>query len=230
MVLETLAERFPLRELTVTAAGRDWQITAVTDQGALVDRIKTDADLENFPYGLMLWASAVGLAAKLTQIPEMLHGKPVLEIGAGIGVAGLAAAHVGAAEVILTDFLDDALVLCQHNATINSIRNVCVQKADWRNWPTDLGPFPLIIGSDVLYDRTVHPLLSALLPRLVAPGGTVLLSDPLRPQALDFIEQLERTQQWDITMESAQVFFDGQRKDLAFFLLTRRMTGTDSTG
>ncbi|MDX1934130.1 MAG: hypothetical protein SFU56_16135 [Capsulimonadales bacterium] len=217
--IQLLAERYPLTEVTIAAAGRDWRIVAVTDQDALANRIRTEEDLCNFPYGLMLWASAIGLAQKLSAEPERIRGRRVLEIGAGIGVAGLAAAHLGGV-VTQTDYLEEALILCRHNARVNGIAGTVTRRGDWRAWPSDLPPFPVVIGSDVLYDREMHPVLRELLPSLVEPGGTVLLSDPIRPQALDFTESLERTGRWSVAMEGLQVRFESQVKDLALFHLT----------
>src|SRR5438874_6795266 len=34
--------------------GREWRVTAVQDQDALLDSVFTDADLQAFPYGLLL--------------------------------------------------------------------------------------------------------------------------------------------------------------------------------
>lgn len=50
----------------------------------------------------MLWPSAVILARWLCHHPYLLDNKDVVEIGAGLGLVGLAAAHF-AARVLLTD-------------------------------------------------------------------------------------------------------------------------------
>ncbi len=55
-----LSKPFPLVEKQLTIAGRLWNLTLVEDQNALMDNLQTDEDLENFPYGLMLWPSALG--------------------------------------------------------------------------------------------------------------------------------------------------------------------------
>ena len=183
-------------------------------------RVHDEADLANFPYGLMLWPSAVGLAQALAERPSLLSGARVLEIGCGIGLAGLAADASGAARVVQTDYHEDALHLARCNAMQNGIGRVEMRRGDWRDFPADLcGVSDWVIGSDVLYDREMHDTLERLLPRLVAPGGTILLSDPLRPQALSFVERLEDSGFWRTEVDAQKIVFDGQKREIALFTL-----------
>ena len=99
---------------------------------------------------------------------------------------------------------------------INSIEGIVVRPGDWRDFPADIGVFDLIIGSDVLYERTLHSCLAALLPRLIAPGGRILLSDPLRPQAFDFVAQRE-AEGWNVEMDSEMISWEGEPREIAFF-------------
>ncbi|CAM9151666.1 unnamed protein product, partial [Ectocarpus fasciculatus] len=51
------------------------------------------------------WDCSLVLAKYLDQRPEEVRGKRVLELGCGVGLPGVAAAVVGATEVILTDMV-----------------------------------------------------------------------------------------------------------------------------
>jgi predicted nicotinamide N-methyase len=65
--------------------------------------------------------------------------------------------------------------------------------ADWTR-PAELlarGPFSLVLAADVLYERRNVPVLLELLPRLVAPGGEILLADPGRATADTFLELVD---------------------------------------
>ena len=53
--------------------------------------------------GHILWPSATILSHYLVSTPSLISGKRVLEIGAGVGLCGLVAAHLGAHSVVLSD-------------------------------------------------------------------------------------------------------------------------------
>ncbi len=95
LTIEERLARVDLHRYTLTAAGRSWLIDAVKDQ----DRLLAAADhFDNFPYGLLLWDGAVVLADALAEIGS-LEGRSVLELGAGVGLTGLAARHLKASVV-----------------------------------------------------------------------------------------------------------------------------------
>ena len=52
--------------------------------------------------GLITWDGAIVLAKYLETHPTIVHGKSVLELGAGTGVAGIAAVLLGASSALLT--------------------------------------------------------------------------------------------------------------------------------
>ena len=64
---------------------------------------------------------------------------------------------------------------------------------DWRDPPPELldaAPFDLVVAADVLYERRNAEALASLLPRLVGPKSTVLITDPRRPDAGHLVEAL----------------------------------------
>lgn len=213
-----LASAYPLVDFALTIAGREWRLTAVRDQEALVDRVETDADLEHFPYGLLLWASAVGLAERLAEQPALVVGKRVLEIGAGVGLPGLVAQSLGGS-VTQTDYQTAALSLARLNAAQNGIDGIRCLLADWRAFPS-LDRFDLLLGSDVLYERTLHYELTHLFARVLALGGLLLLSDPLRPQAVEIVDRLER-EGWRIGIETRTVEWKDDPREIALFFARR---------
>lgn len=210
-----MRQDYPLVTQSVSAAGRTWTLRCVTDQDALMESVQTDEDLANFPFGLLLWASAVALATRLEQQPSLVAGKRVLELGAGVGFVGLVAAQLGGS-VTLSDYHPAALQLCQTNAELNQISGVTVCKGDWRDWPEALCNFDLIVGADILYERTLHPALTTLLARL---GGTILLADPIRPAALEFVEKRE-AEGWQVITEPKRLHWGGEWRDLMLLWLT----------
>lgn len=77
--------------------------------------------LEEPPYWCFCWASGLVLARWLAQNPQWVHGKRVLDFGAGSGVAAIAAAKAGALEVVACDLDPLALEACKANAALNEV-------------------------------------------------------------------------------------------------------------
>ncbi len=193
--LPDLATRFPLETVTIPIGDRTWQITCVTDQDALLDGVN---EVEHVPYGFLLWESAVALAGWLAERPDQVAGKRVLELGAGVGLAGLMARHLGA-DLWQTDHRADVLLLAQENARQNDVVLPHQFIADWRNWD-HTAQYDLILGADILYERAMHQHLAPIFRTNLAPGGTLVLSDPSRPQALELIAAME-DEGWQIGIE-----------------------------
>jgi predicted nicotinamide N-methyase len=111
----------------------------------------------------------------------------VLELGCGLGLPSIAAA-LGGAEVLATDWSQDALAFCEENARRNHAR-VMTARWDWGGPAPVNGPFDLVLAADVLYEqRNVDQLLD-LLPRLVI-GGEVWLTDPRRAPGMRFLSEV----------------------------------------
>jgi predicted nicotinamide N-methyase len=121
-----------------------------------------------------------------------------------MGLPGLIACSLGAT-VWQTDHEARALALAQSNAAQNGVSGIQHFVADWRTWAHDV-QYDVILGADILYERAMHPYLAPIFRQNLAPGGCLLLADPSRPQALEFIAALE-TQGWRfaITMQTVSL-------------------------
>jgi len=124
--------------------------------------------LDEPPYWSFCWASGLVLARWLAEHPDWVRGKRVLDFGAGSGVAAIAAAKAGAAEVVACDLDPLALQACRANAALNEV--VLGYSEDFF---AEADRFDLIIVADVLYDRANLPLLDQFLSR----GREVLVAD-----------------------------------------------------
>ena len=176
--------RWPTTITGIAIGDREVKVEAVIDQDALIDMVKTQHDLDHFPYGWMLWPSAIGLSNYILSNAHRFAGKRVLELGCGVGMAGVAAAISGGM-VTQTDYLDGALELSSRNATLNGVETAACL-GDWRDFPASLiDTTDIVIGTDILYERSMHPYLKDLLPMFTKRGVPVLIADPIRPQAMD---------------------------------------------
>jgi predicted nicotinamide N-methyase len=205
--LPLLPTNFPLVTAEIDIDGRAWRITAVQNADALLDG--ADA-FEHFPYGFLLWEAAVGLARMLAAEPALVAGKRVLELGAGVGMPGIVARSLGA-EVWQTDHQAAALTLAQQNARQNGVDGIMQFLGDWRSW-THLTHYDVILGADIMYERAMFFYLEQIFNRCLAPGGRLLLSDPGRPQALEFAAHLEK-HGWRMEMETRTVLLDEQGQE-----------------
>lgn len=183
--------RFPLKHATYALAGVPLTFYNVRDPDALIDLIDDEEFLkdERMPYWAELWPAGLALAEHLlTQAP--LDGARCLELGAGVGLCGVAAAVAGA-RVLATDYFPEALDFVALNAAANGVQ-VETALLDWRDI-TLPDRYPLVLASDVLYERRNHqPVLAALL-RLLDRDGVAYVSDPQRLSARAFLDLLADT-------------------------------------
>lgn len=138
----------------------------------------------------VLWPTAVSLTNYL--LSENHHGmvrnKNVVELGAGLGLCGLAAAALGASSVTLTDREPYALHCALATAACNEFSTNVVKGAilDWSNpvLPQDSSSSSsfcdVILASDVLYDGETILAFANACEKLIDPkeGGILLISDP----------------------------------------------------
>ncbi|MEQ1564476.1 MAG: methyltransferase domain-containing protein [Myxococcota bacterium] len=217
-VLHTTAGDVPLEEVRLDLAGRGW---SVLHAGAVLTREDeqrvVDATDTALPYGIALWPSALALAHELAQRP--VKDLRVLELGAGTGLPGLVAA-AGGARVFQTDRQSVALHLCRKNAERNGVVDITHRPDDWAAW-TDRGHYDLILGSDILYSPTMHPFLRRIFDANLAPGGRLLLADPLRPSSLALLEEMEGAGWW-VSMSQWTVGLSDPPRPVGVFELGRR--------
>jgi ribosomal protein L11 methyltransferase len=118
-----------------------------------------------------------------------LEGKRVLDLGCGTGILALAARKLGAGRVLAVDFDPEAVAASRRNARRNGVRGVTFERRDVLAWSPDEPPFDLILAN-IFAD-----VLTASFPkmkRLLAPGGTLILSGILHTSAPDLLEEGRR--------------------------------------
>ncbi|HEY4328625.1 MAG TPA: methyltransferase domain-containing protein [Phycisphaerae bacterium] len=187
-----------------TSPSRTIDLLAPADPDTLLDDAVTEAryQADNYlPYWPIIWPSGLILATKilsdLTSPPalpdsqskienrELKIPSRAIELGSGLGLAGIAAALRGW-HVTFTDYDPEGILFAHHNALRNGIpeSHIRALHMDWRAPINE--QFPWVIASDVLYERRLHPLVLSAIKSLLAPGGTAWVSDPQRTSAEDF--------------------------------------------
>jgi predicted nicotinamide N-methyase len=170
----------------------DLTMLAVRDPDVLLDTLDPEAfqKEERLPYWAAIWPAAIGLGIHLFEHP-MPRDTPVLELGCGIGVAGVAAATAGLM-VHACDYEPDALAFAAYNAALNRVAHrMAFRLLDWRT-PDLNRQYPVVLGADIVYERPDHQPIADLLRDTLPPGGTFLLGDPDRRPARDFVALMVR--------------------------------------
>ncbi len=214
-----LESRCPLEEQEVRFGDRPFRVVACPDLDVLLEGVDTDAGLDDFPYGVSLWPAAIALSKWLVQQADELCGKTLLELGCGVGLPGIVG-HTLGARVVQSDYLRDAMDLARYNAAINDVSGITYLVADWRMFD-HAERYDFVIGADIMYTRTLHRDLTDVLDRAVAPGGTLVLTDPIRPQSVEMIDRLE-SHGWLLDMTAIPVQFRGDETHVALFEGVRR--------
>lgn len=142
------------------------------------------------PYFGILWPAAEGLAIYLNDHPELVKGKSVLELGCGLGLPSIVASHLGG-KVLATDFHPDVEEYFKRNCR-HSVIHCDYQRLNWREERTDLGLYDVVMGSDVLYESKHPSEVAKGLIKFVAPGGTIILSDPGRSYLQQFVTAMNQ--------------------------------------
>ncbi|XP_022242108.1 methyltransferase-like protein 23 isoform X2 [Limulus polyphemus] len=169
--LKTVLKRFYFQDYVVN--GKDF-FTSLEEESAVTTstsrnksrnlKIKIKEVLHPC-YGLYVWPSAPVLAQYVWYNREMLTGKVVLEVGAGVALPGIVAAKVGA-EVFLSDteFLPQCLEHVSENISLNNLDSskITIIAITWGFFSSQLlslKPVDVILGSDCFYDTKVVFLL-----------------------------------------------------------------------
>jgi EEF1A lysine methyltransferase 3 len=176
---EELSQRYNLEWADILMGQVKLEILQIRNlEDYLVSNIEAQGlSLENFPYWAMVWDASLVLADFLVK-QEPQPDRIILEIGAGLGFAGLCAAARGH-RVTITDNMPDALSFARLSMSHNNLTNVEVAYLDWTA-PSLEGRFDWIVGSDILYEQKNFEPLMKVLARYLKPGGKIYLTQAIR--------------------------------------------------
>jgi predicted nicotinamide N-methyase len=214
----------PLRERRITLGHVPLRILSPADPHQLIDHALDEmaaagddpGDDINPPYWADVWPAAIALGRRLLKLP--LAGARVLELGTGLGLAGLAAARAGA-RVTLTDREPCALEIARRNAQLNELE-VEIRLLDWGGQPAAVGCFDWVIGADVIYEEALVEPLSTTLAGVLAGGGRGLIADPMRPYRQLFTQALT-ARGLHSNLQSTHFYWDGQARTVTLIEIKR---------
>lgn len=141
----------------------------------------TEKDLEakhmGPPFWAFAWAGGQAVARYISQHPETVAGRRVLDLAAGSGLLAIAALKAGAASALANDvdpWCEAAVAL---NAELNGVE-VAFTSADLLD--AAIPEVDVILAGDVFYEEIMARRFLAFLRRARAAGVDVLVGDPAR--------------------------------------------------
>ena len=88
--------RMEMYGATVRCRARDVRLVLPESEDVVVDVYSALGRPNDDPHWADLWHGGAALAAEIFAEPELVRGKRVIDLGCGLGIAGIAAAMVGA--------------------------------------------------------------------------------------------------------------------------------------
>jgi predicted nicotinamide N-methyase len=215
---DELASRYELCKGPLGLPGHELTMVRPKSVDELINEEEFNQD-GRLPYWADVWPSALGMATRLLR--EQGRGRTLLELGCAVGYVACIAAKQGF-YVTATDYYADAGRFTQLNAALNGLPIPSERMVDWRDYPTDLRNFDVVIASDVLYEKPYCDLVAKCMAYSLAPTGFGLLTDPQRMLAKDFPAAAERNGLRVERREGIPVTKDGRSQVIDLFELRRQ--------
>jgi predicted nicotinamide N-methyase len=129
------------------------------------------------PYWAYVWAGGAVLARHILDHPQTVAGRRVLDLGAGSGLVGIAAAKAGAREVIAAEIDRNGVAALALNAAANGVAITVIADDITRGSPPAVD---LVLAGDVFYSQGVADRVMPFLERCLNAGIEILVGDPGR--------------------------------------------------
>jgi predicted nicotinamide N-methyase len=129
------------------------------------------------PYWAYHWGGGLALARHVLDHPAIVAGRRVLDLGAGSGIVGIAAATAGARHVLAADIDPYAIVATGLNASANGVMVETMLGDMTERAPPDVD---VVLAGDTFYDAEIAARVTAFLDRCLGRDMDVLVGDPGR--------------------------------------------------
>jgi predicted nicotinamide N-methyase len=186
------------------------RLLKIADLEEFLDGKDPFANVSEFPFWIRLWDAAMVLAYVLGSQRDT-EGKRLLELGAGLGAPGLAAAAAGYT-VTLSDYEDIIMDFQRVSAAASGLKGIDFVHFDWLE-PRTLAPFDVLVGAEILFrDEFFQPLLD-IFSTLLKPDGTIFLAHDATRQSLPkFLKLADKD--FDIALKKQTMRRDGKERTI----------------
>lgn len=141
----------------------------------------------NWPIFGVIWDSGKVLAHLMYEYNA--KGLHILEVGCGIALASLVLNH-RLMDITATDYNPEAGNFLKKNVKLNEGKEISFVCTGWGDNDSNLGKFDLIIGSDILYERSHIMLLSSFIEEHAKQNCDVIIIDPGRGNHAKFSKEM----------------------------------------
>ncbi|MBU0664106.1 MAG: methyltransferase domain-containing protein [Proteobacteria bacterium] len=194
------------------------RLLKIADIEELLDGKDPFANVSEFPFWVKLWEAAMVLSYVMSKLPDP-QGKTVLELGAGLGAPGLAAAAAGF-DVTISDYEDIIMDFQKVSAAASGLHNITFTHLDWLN-PPELAPFDILAGAEILFrEEFFEPLLNIFKKYLKPDGFIYLAHDASRRSLPLFLEQAKKD--FEITLNKQVIKKEGREITIIINRLKRK--------
>lgn len=172
-ILRFIRANFPV---TPVASVPELCLHKAGPSSALWRLAEMDEDFDT-PYWAYDWGGGLALARHILNYPEIVAGRAVLDLGAGSGIVGIAAAKSGAKHVIAADIDRYAIAAIDLNAEANGVA-ISTSFDD----PTAGSPpaVDVVLVGDLFYEQDLARRVTGFLDRCLQSNIDVLIGDPWR--------------------------------------------------
>ena len=153
----------------------------------------------------------------LQEHPEYIKNKTVLELGAGLGLPGIAAA-ANAKDVCISDKSAEAMAIVEKSVLHHQLNNVSCKVIDWDIIENITIP-EVVLLRDINYEPDAFAPLLIMINHLLENSSTILLSTPQRLMAKNFIEQVLVK---CINQATIPVLLREKQEDISVFVLVKK--------
>lgn len=183
------------------------RLLKIADLEEFLDGKDPMADVSEFPFWIRLWDAAMILSYVLGSQPNAA-GNRLLELGAGLGAPGLAAASAGF-DVTISDYEDIIMDFQKVSAAASGLENIQFAHLDWLN-PPEMEPFDVLAGAEILFrDEFFQPLLN-IFKTYLKPEGVIYLAHDAKRQSLPKFLNLAQ-KDFDIGLKEQVIKRDGKK-------------------
>lgn len=176
-------------QLTDTGYGLSLLLPVPGQVRSVYETLYADDPSTPFPFWAKIWSASYALSDFLKSEPELVQGKQLLEIGAGIGLPSFIIANT-ARKVIISDHAPEAVKLMEENIRLLGVGNATAFLLDWNHIPENISA-DIILLSDVNYAPDQFDPLLKMIHYFLQQDSLVILATPQRITASPFALALQ---------------------------------------